>query len=36
MERIDVHRMFKQLMGDEWSKLPTNREIRNKMFLKIP
>ena len=34
--RMDVHRIFKQLLDEERSRVPTNREIRSKMFLKIP
>lgn len=29
-------RIFKQLMGEKQSKILTNREIRSKIFLKIP
>lgn len=35
-ERIGVHRIFKQLMDEEESRVRTNRAIRSKVFLKIP
>ena len=33
---MDVYRIFKQLLEEELSRVPTNRKIRSKMFLNIP
>lgn len=33
-ERMDVHRIFKQLMDEEQSRVFANREIRSKIFSK--
>lgn len=33
--RIEVHRIFKQLMDEEQSRVLKNREIRSKMFSKV-
>lgn len=33
---MDMYRICKQLLEEELSRVPTNRKIRSKMFLKIP
>lgn len=33
---MDVLGIFKQFMDKEQSRVPTNREIRSKMFLRVP